>query len=101
MKTKLLAGIAAAALVTGIGMTAVKAEETAAPAQTAPTCTYVDADGDGICDNRGTGQCSGSYVDANNDGICDNAGSGQCRGRGLGNGTGCGSARRAGWSQNN
>lgn len=31
---------------------------------------YVDADGDGVCDDRtGGGRC---YVDANGDGICDN-----------------------------
>ena len=34
---------------------------------------YVDADGDGICDNRGTNGCGGKYVDADGDGICDNA----------------------------
>ena len=44
---------------------------------------YVDADGDGICDNRGTG--GGNYVDADGDGICDNrgAGGGAWRGRGY------------------
>ena len=31
---------------------------------------YVDADGDGICDNAGNGR---GYVDADGDGICDNA----------------------------
>ncbi len=39
------------------------------------TCAYVDADGDGVCDN-----CSGAhsrytgsaYVDADGDGVCDN-----------------------------
>ena len=40
-------------------------------------CGYVDADGDGICDNRGTGACR--YVDANGDGVCDNRGTGTCR----------------------
>ena len=33
---------------------------------------YVDANGDGICDNHGT-NC-GNHVDANGDGICDNHG---------------------------
>ena len=32
---------------------------------------YVDANADGICDNRGN---CGNYVDANADGICDNRG---------------------------
>ena len=34
---------------------------------------YVDANGDGICDNHGS--ACGNYVDANGDGICDNHGS--------------------------
>lgn len=32
---------------------------------------YTDTDGDGICDNRGT-----CYVDADGDGVCDNYGTG-------------------------
>ena len=39
-------------------------------------CSYVDANGDGICDNRGTGACR--YVDANGDGVCDACGNGAC-----------------------
>lgn len=35
---------------------------------------YVDANGDGVCDNHGTG--CGNYVDANGDGVCDNVGAG-------------------------
>ncbi len=34
-------------------------------------CRYVDADGDGVCDNQGV-YCQ--FVDANGDGICDNHG---------------------------
>ena len=48
-------------------------------------CGYVDADGDGICDNRGTGACR--YVDANGDGVCDNCAAvvvRTCGGCGLG-----------------
>ncbi len=47
---------------------------------------YVDADGDGVCDNYGSGAgctqsggCGGQgacYVDADGDGVCDNCGSG-------------------------
>lgn len=35
---------------------------------------YTDANGDGICDNCGTTTCGqgGSYVDSNGDGVCDN-----------------------------
>ena len=36
-------------------------------------CRYTDADGDGVCDNRGTG-LGVNYVDANGDGVCDNLG---------------------------
>lgn len=36
-------------------------------------CRYVDADGDGVCDNRGTG-CR--YTDADGDGVCDYYGTG-------------------------
>lgn len=42
---------------------------------------FVDADGDGICDNAGT-RCV--YADADGDGVCDNAAS--CRGSGCGRG---------------
>lgn len=47
---------------------------------------YVDADGDGdgICDNYGTGTGGrhGAFVDADGDGVCDNYGTGQCPGAG-------------------
>ena len=43
---------------------------------------FVDADGDGICDNRGAGlDCW--YVDADGDGVCDNYGPGRRAGRGC------------------
>lgn len=42
---------------------------------------FVDADGDGICDNAGN-RCA--YVDADGDGICDNYASGQSVGYGRG-----------------
>ncbi|MGN0499888.1 MAG: hypothetical protein ACI4HK_01940, partial [Ruminococcus sp.] len=35
---------------------------------------YVDADNDGICDNRSSGK---GFIDADNDGICDNRNSGK------------------------
>ena len=44
-------------------------------------CVYVDADGDGICDNCGGARhghwagCGGAFVDADGDGVCDNCGS--------------------------
>lgn len=59
---------------------------------------FVDADGDGICDNcsinhwcsiAGNG-CGRNFVDADGDGVCDNYVSGQGRGNGHGNGRGSG-----------
>ena len=54
---------------------------------------YVDADGDGVCDNyatragsgygRGNGVPGSNYVDEDGDGVCDNAGSGYGRGTGI------------------
>ena len=41
-----------------------------------PGRNFVDADGDGICDNCGVYACSQNFVDADGDGICDNCGSG-------------------------
>ncbi len=43
---------------------------------TAPTTGFIDADGDGVCDNAGdcpNKERAGGYVDADNDGVCDNA----------------------------
>ena len=41
-------------------------------------CAYTDANGDGVCDNCGTGlgHCANgaNFVDANGDGVCDNYG---------------------------
>ena len=59
------------------------------------TSNYVDADGNGICDNLGTAGANygsgrgqdANYVDADNDGICDNlgtAGANYGSGRGQG-----------------
>lgn len=35
-------------------------------------CTFVDANGDGVCDNRDS-HCT-TFVDADKDGVCDNCG---------------------------
>lgn len=49
---------------------------------------FVDADGDGICDNhpKGCGQCQGrgGFVDADGDGVCDNHPKGRGQGQGRG-----------------
>lgn len=51
---------------------------------------YVDANGDGVCDNYASGMGYGRYyVDANGDGVCDNYGSGLavgCHGNGCNRG---------------
>ena len=44
---------------------------------------FVDADGDSVCDNCGTGAGRGNgagFVDADGDGVCDNYGTGAGRG---------------------
>lgn len=53
---------------------------------------FLDADGDGVCDNAGVGTClhqgCSGYVDADGDGVCDNYPSGNGNGNGSGNGSG-------------
>lgn len=46
--------------------------------------SYVDADGDGVCDYRGTRGAGGAgcWTDADGDGLCDNCGSSSCWGGG-------------------
>ena len=51
-------------------------------------CSYLDAGGDGVCDNPGSGRGAG-HADADGDGVCDNFGSGGGPGSGgSGNGPG-------------
>ncbi len=74
--------IVALVLVLALGATCVMAAEQGRG--------YVDADNDGVCDNRRE-ECPGKgYVDADNDGVCDNRqenhpsngqGRGHCGGR--------------------
>ncbi|MBM2814794.1 MAG: Por secretion system C-terminal sorting protein [Ignavibacteria bacterium] len=57
------------------------------------TCKFVDANGDGKCDN---------FVDANEDGKCDNCkGNGQCTGTGNCKGKGNGNCNAAGTGKGN
>ena len=51
-------------------------------------CSDTDADGDGVCDNSGTG-CGRYYTDADGDGVCDNFGTGLDIRRGCGQHGGC------------
>lgn len=66
---------------------------------------YVDADGDGVCDNRGSwgGAGCGGYVDADGDGICDNCGSSSCWGGGnrYGQGADAGNGNGYGYGSGN
>ena len=75
----------------------------AARVSTSAACAvFVDADSDGICDNRGTGASGGNgagYVDADGDGVCDNYGTGA--GSGYGNGAGTGTGNGAGTGTGN
>ena len=45
------------------------------------SCQFVDADGDGICDDCGSHECRSKkcsdYVDADGDGVCDNHAAGK------------------------
>ena len=61
------------------------------PAKPAACTNFVDANGDGICDNCKQGLCD-NFVDANKDGICDNCPhiQNQHNGAGQGNGASCG-----------
>ncbi len=75
MKIKLIAVILIVALVTtSIGVAAARYGQ-------GTLARYVDADNDGVCDNRGIGGpgpicggCGRYFVDADGDGICDNIG---------------------------
>ena len=84
---------------------------------------FVDADGDGVCDNWGSGNqrlrtpgCGlgqgAGFVDADNDGVCDNwngqgagvqrgQGRGLGQGQGQGQGHGNGNGNGGGWGRGN
>lgn len=92
MMRKWMAFIPAAVLAVGV-WTGTASAQTAgrpgAPAENAG-CRFVDSNGDGICDNRGSEQClhngtgnghcdgNGRFIDADNDGVCDNYADGTC-----------------------
>lgn len=59
----------------------VQADDTATT-QVGRGAGYIDENGDGVCDNYGTGAGCVGFVDANGDGVCDNCG--------ATSGTGCG-----------
>ena len=66
-------------------------------------CVYADADGDGVCDicgayhRCGVAGAGGNFVDADGDGVCDNAAS--CRGSGCGRGFHGGHGFRGGYGR--
>lgn len=51
----------------------VQADDTATT-QVGRGAGYIDENGDGVCDNYGTGAGCAGFVDANGDGVCDNCG---------------------------
>ncbi|MHC1787469.1 MAG: hypothetical protein AB9880_10450 [Christensenellales bacterium] len=61
--------------------------QTATPDTTAPQTGFVDANGDGLCDNCGSEQGKNTkapnYIDENKDGVCDHFGTDQ-QGQGKG-----------------
>ncbi len=93
-RTSFLALVVALMLV--LGFSVVASAQAATPGATCPNGAFVDADGDGVCDNAprdGSGQQNGrqagqqtgrqmgqgamqgqgrSFVDADGDGVCDN-----------------------------
>ncbi|MEH2928635.1 hypothetical protein VSQ48_01710 [Candidatus Ventrimonas sp. KK005] len=86
---KVLAGVVAAAMVSGFGTMSVFAAgggwgcHHGGNGYAYTSCAYVDENGDGICDTCGMGNGSSwhggyHYVDANGDGICDNYADGTC-----------------------
>ena len=81
---KILMGTAIAALVLTVGVTGAFA---------AGGRNYVDANGDGICDNRGN-YCR--FVDAGGDGVCDYHGT-SCRYGGGYSGHSCHGGGHHGW----
>lgn len=74
---KIAAGIAAAALILTLSTASAFA------AGRGYRGNFLDENGDGICDNRGTALCEGrsgcSFTDENGDGICDNYSKENCR----------------------
>ena len=66
---KLVIGLSALALVLSIGTASVFAAGNGT-ARGGYAAGFIDADGDGVCDNRAGGGCG--FVDADGDGVCDN-----------------------------
>ena len=108
---KVFAGILSAALALSLGATAafaagpgcgryfVDADGDGICDNAGSRCAYVDADGDGICDVCGASHTrpgGGYFVDEDGDGVCDNYQSGQGRGCGRGGQGGRGNGFRGG-----
>lgn len=93
-----------ALLIAGAAVALAQDDATPAPTQGAPDTAlpapdvrpgFVDADGDGVCDNCGQGMGNPNaprlnFVDADGDGICDNMGANGGQGRQMGRGAGRG-----------
>lgn len=87
---KTVLGILAASMVLSTGTA------TTFAARTGCGDYYVDANGDGICDNRGSSKRNCRFTDKNKDGVCDscdNRGNGNTKGNGRKHGNGCHNGR--------
>lgn len=87
---KTVLGILAASMVLSTGTA------TTFAARTGCGDYYVDANGDGICDNRGSSKRNCRFTDKNKDGVCDscdNRGNGNTKGNGRKHGNGCRNGR--------
>ena len=107
MMRKLIVPVfAAVALVMVMGTVALAADTPTTPPNSASQCVnFVDADGDGICDNasqqagQGTGlgqNSNGAFVDADGDGVCDKLGQNVPARDGTGSRNGGGNGQRGG-----
>ncbi len=94
---KTAVGVMAAAMVITIGATSAFAAGSGYGRNcdgTGSGYRYVDADNDGVCDNRGMGGSSENgrgrnFADADGDGVCDNNGTGRGMRQGRGTRGGC------------
>lgn len=95
MKKKILAGILIGLVVLAVGATSAFAAGTGGWHHLSGG--RGSCDGTGICTNCGSTGCHGScYVDADNDGICDNRDTAACANCGSAACTNCGSANCGG-----
>lgn len=75
MRKKLMLGLLTAVLAFSVSETSASAAHAARGCEVSQnTCSFVDEDEDGFCDNYDEQLCKDNYVDADCDGVCDFAG---------------------------